>query len=89
MPSSVSRTSPPGRVRSIGADGICVATGSGWLWLQAATRVCGEPIDLAQWAGSHGVHGGGLCTVSDPDRFFSYRRDKVTGRMAALVWRDA
>jgi len=33
------------------------------------------------------VHGGGLCTVSDPSRFFSYRRDGVTGRMAALVWR--
>ncbi|WP_144638878.1 peptidoglycan editing factor PgeF [Bordetella genomosp. 13] len=27
----------------------------------------------------------GLCTVSDP-RFFSYRRDKETGRMAALAW---
>jgi len=34
------------------------------------------------------VHGGGFCTVSD-DRFFSYRRDGVTGRMAALIWREA
>ena len=32
------------------------------------------------------VHGGGLCTVSDP-RFYSYRRDGVTGRQAALIWR--
>jgi len=32
------------------------------------------------------VHGGGLCTVSDPQRFFSHRRDKLSGRMAALVW---
>jgi YfiH family protein len=32
------------------------------------------------------IHGGGLCTHSDPDRFFSYRRDRVTGRMAALAW---
>lgn len=38
-------------------------------------------------AGVARVHGGGLCTVSDPDRFFSYRRDRVTGRMAALIWR--
>ncbi len=38
-------------------------------------------------AGVDRVHGGGLCTVSDPGRFFSYRRDRVTGRMAALVWR--
>ena len=27
------------------------------------------------------------CTVSNPSRFFSYRRDGLTGRMAALVWR--
>lgn len=32
------------------------------------------------------VHGGGHCTVSDPTRFYSYRRDGVTGRMAALAW---
>lgn len=33
------------------------------------------------------VYGGNLCTYSDPARFYSYRRDKVTGRMAALIWR--
>jgi YfiH family protein len=38
-------------------------------------------------AGLTRVHGGGLCTYSDPGRFFSHRRDRVTGRMAALVWR--
>lgn len=37
-------------------------------------------------AGVTRVYGGGLCTVSDPDRFYSYRRDGVTGRMASLVW---
>lgn len=26
------------------------------------------------------------CTVEDPARFFSYRRDRVTGRMAACAW---
>ncbi len=34
------------------------------------------------------VHGGGLCTFSDPQRFYSYRRDRTTGRMAALIWRE-
>jgi YfiH family protein len=39
-------------------------------------------------AGVVSVHGGGLCTVSDPGRFFSYRRDGMTGRLAALIWRQ-
>jgi len=33
------------------------------------------------------VHDGGRCTWSDRERFFSYRRDGLTGRMAALIWR--
>lgn len=32
------------------------------------------------------VSGGQYCTASDPERFFSYRRDGQTGRMATLVW---
>jgi YfiH family protein len=36
--------------------------------------------------GVQGVFGGGLCTYSDPVRFFSFRRDASCGRMAALVW---
>ncbi len=40
-------------------------------------------------AGVTQVYGGGMCTYSDAKRFFSYRRDKVTGRMAALIWRQA
>lgn len=34
------------------------------------------------------VYGGQWCTYTDADRFFSYRRDGVTGRMATLIWRD-
>ncbi len=40
---------------------------------------------------SHGVqqiYGGGFCTYTESDRFFSYRRDGVTGRMATLIWRE-
>lgn len=37
-------------------------------------------------AGVMRVSGGGVCTVSAPERFFSYRRDGVTGRFASLVW---
>jgi hypothetical protein len=37
-------------------------------------------------AGVAAIHGGGLCTHADADRFYSYRRDGATGRMAALAW---
>lgn len=39
-------------------------------------------------AGVQRVHGGGRCTISEPARFFSHRRDARTGRMATLVWRE-
>lgn len=39
-----------------------------------------------QLAGVSRISGGGLCTASDPERFFSFRRDGQTGRMASLVW---
>ena len=42
---------------------------------------------LAQ-SGVTAVHGGAFCTYSDPLRFFSYRRDGQTGRMAAVIWRE-
>lgn len=32
------------------------------------------------------IHGGGLCTIGDPQRFHSHRRDGRGGRMATLVW---
>ena len=32
------------------------------------------------------IAGGGLCTVLDPQRFYSFRRDEITGRMASLIW---
>ena len=32
------------------------------------------------------VHGGGFCTYSERERFFSFRRDHGQSRMAALIW---
>ena len=37
-------------------------------------------------AGVTAVYGGSNCTVQDATRFYSYRRDGVTGRMASLIW---
>ncbi|OZA28491.1 MAG: multi-copper polyphenol oxidoreductase [Hydrogenophilales bacterium 17-64-11] len=36
--------------------------------------------------GVQAIHGGGRCTFSEADSFYSYRRDGVTGRMASLIW---
>jgi YfiH family protein len=32
------------------------------------------------------IGGGEFCTVADERRFYSYRRDRITGRMATLIW---
>lgn len=38
--------------------------------------------------GVDAVYGGEHCTFRESERFFSYRRDGVTGRMATLIWRE-
>lgn len=37
-------------------------------------------------AGVQSIHGGGFCTFTDRERFFSFRRDGECGRMATLIW---
>lgn len=56
------------------------APGKWWCDLAALAR------RRLQALGVDSVHGSGLCTASDARRFFSFRRDGQTGRMAALVW---
>ncbi|MBT5701845.1 MAG: peptidoglycan editing factor PgeF [Pseudomonadales bacterium] len=34
------------------------------------------------------TYGGGLCTYCDSSKFFSYRRDGVTGRMGGFIWME-
>lgn len=36
--------------------------------------------------GIKAIYGGGYCTYAEVDLFYSYRRDKTTGRMASLIW---
>ena len=42
-------------------------------------------IELAELGVSE-IYGGTECTFTDADRFYSYRRDGRTGRMASLIW---
>lgn len=67
------------------------------LWRQLFVPHCDKPghyladlYGLARWAlrqcGVQHVYGGNLCTYCDLRRFYSYRRDEVTGRMASAIW---
>jgi YfiH family protein len=64
-------------------DGRFVATSPG-KWL---ADLPGLARDRLQTLGVTDVSGGEWCTVDDASRFFSFRRDGVTGRMVAVIWR--
>jgi len=60
------------------------ATGDRWLFdLYLAAR-----CKLIR-AGVVDIFGGGFCTYNEQNRFFSFRRDGVCGRMASLIWLDS
>ncbi|MEI6267401.1 MAG: peptidoglycan editing factor PgeF [Methylococcaceae bacterium] len=44
-------------------------------------------IELAA-LGIVNVYGGTHCTFTEHERFYSYRRESQTGRMATLIWRE-
>ncbi len=67
----------------------------------AGTSECFESNERGRWqadlyglarlklaaAGVTRIFGGGLCTYTDSERFFSYRRDGSTGRMVSYIYR--
>ncbi len=63
------------------------ATAGKWLAdLPALARQRLAALGITQVSGNDGSRA--WCTVSNPSRFFSHRRDGVSGRMAACIWRD-
>jgi polyphenol oxidase len=66
----------------------------------AAAAACFAPHRAGKWladlyglarqrlvrAGVTNVRGGGMCTYRDATRFFSFRRERDSGRMASAVW---
>ena len=65
-------------------SGQCFVAGRGDRWLADLAGLAQRALAIA---GVRRVHGGDACTVTEAGRYFSYRRDGVTGRMASLVWR--
>ncbi|PIV36047.1 MAG: peptidoglycan editing factor PgeF [Lysobacterales bacterium CG02_land_8_20_14_3_00_62_12] len=59
------------------------ARGSAPKWLCDLYLLARQRLGMV---GVDAVYGGGLCTYSDADRFYSYRRQTPTGRMASLIW---
>lgn len=72
--------------RDPGAREAFRPSGRGGHWLADLPRLARRRLAAV---GVSTVYGGDWCTVNDPQRFFSYRRDGVTGRMATLAWIQA
>jgi YfiH family protein len=64
------------------AEAAFRATASG-KWLADIYELARQRLSLN---GVARVYGGDYCTYTDEARFFSYRRDGQTGRMASLIW---
>lgn len=70
------------RVDEVAAAFVPHASGKWLADLPALARLRLEACGVAD------IRASGLCTMSDARRFYSYRRDGVTGRMAATIWID-
>ena len=44
--------------------------------------------NILEQHGVHRIYGGSHCTYRESEKFYSYRRDGETGRMATLIWKE-
>lgn len=54
-------------------------------WQADLTMLAAQSLGLV---GVTSIYGGGLCTVADKKRFYSYRRDGSSGRMLSFIYRS-
>lgn len=54
-------------------------------WLGDLPAIARQRL-IALGVRSGAIHGGDRCTVAEPEVFYSFRRDGVTGRMATIIW---
>lgn len=65
----------------------CFSPLPGGKWLANLPRLAQQRLSALGIARTYGNDGGQeWCTVSNPSRFFSHRRDRISGRMAACIW---
>jgi len=79
---------------AVGADAVAaftdVAAGNMAAFTPQGDHWLGDLYQLARLAlarlGVNHVFGGSYCTYTQEDKFFSYRRNPVTGRMVSVIW---
>lgn len=81
----------------VGQDVVDVFCGKDYAFLQAFKAISGR--NGKYWAdiyllarivlhknGVQHIYGGEDCTFTQQEQFYSYRRDRITGRMASCIW---
>jgi len=69
--------------RQDGSDPLRFAPHGPGKWLANLAQLARDRLTRR---GLESVSGGRWCTVEEASRFFSFRRDRVTGRMVAAIW---
>jgi len=72
----------PAPLTHAGEDGV-LTPGEGKKWYADIYQLAYLRLHAL---GTTRIYGGGFCTYTERNRFFSYRRDGTTGRMGTFIW---